>query len=284
MSSVYWENSSRVSYSRRGKPGGLPVLFLHGWFTSQHEQFASDSLLEEHGLDWFTLNRPGYGRSAWNSRDTFRDWAQRVDIWANALSLDQFHIMGFSGGGPYAMACAHFLPQRVVTLTLIGSLAPFHPGHCPQRAPWGLAGGWLLRHSPSVGEWLFRALDPIRRWRPKDFEDWQTRAMHPADQAIWQVPGRLAMREAAHAEAFAQGARHIVSDLRLSALPWDFDARAIRCPTVIHVGAEDLQVPPQASRWLAAQIPGARLLEYPQQGHYLHFANAREVLREIVIP
>jgi pimeloyl-ACP methyl ester carboxylesterase len=97
-------------------------------------------------------------------------------------------------------------------------------------------------------------------------------------------PETIRMMQEAHAEAFHQGAGHIVQDLHLSARTWNFEVEAIRCRTTIHVGADDSQVPPAAGKWLATQIPNARLREYPRQGHYVHYAAAREILQGIVIP
>lgn len=43
---------------------------------------------------------------------------------ADELGIDQFAVMGHSGGGPHALACAALLPERVLGVVSMAALAP----------------------------------------------------------------------------------------------------------------------------------------------------------------
>lgn len=277
MLSASSANSSRVSFTRRGIRNGHPVVFLHGWPSSNREQFASDDLLAKLKLDWFSPNRPGYGESAWQPEHNLLDWPARLAQWASEQHLERFHLVGYSGGGPFAMACAHKIPERLFSLTLIASLAP-------DGLPIGRSGKFLLRRTPALVRAGFSALDFYRRRFPHRIAKRSLQTLHPADQALLRQLDFLPTLVEVQADAFAQGIRHLVGDLKLYDAPWGFDPANITVPTRLYVGSDDVQVPADCSHWLAQRIPNAKLTIYPAEAHYIPFTHAEEILAAIVIP
>ncbi len=276
MSSASWASSSNVSFTRRGAPGGCPAVFFHGWPSSNREQFASDALLQSLDLDWFSLNRPGYGETAWRHDHGLLDWPARVAAWADEVGLGRFHLVGYSGGGPFAMACAHELRDRIQSLTLIASLAP-------GGLPVGASGKFLLRSAPSIAKAGFAALNACRKRFPRRVAQRSMQALHPKDQALLSELNFLPTLLEVQADAFAQGVQHLVRDLQLYEAPWGFDVAAIRVPTRIYVGGEDVQVPAICSQRLAKLIPNAELTVYSGEAHYIPFTHAEEILRPLGI-
>ncbi len=257
------------------------MIHLHGWPSSRLEQFAEEALLERLGLDWFSLDRPGYGESGFDPKHSLADWPLRVAAWADEQGIGDFHVLGFSGGGPYAMACAALLGQRVRSLTLIGSLAPFGRGAVGCRPPWGFWGGLVLRHAPLLGVAGMKLADGYRRRAPQAFERNQLPFLPPADRKVLENAERQHMLMAAHAEACRQGVRHLVHDLGLAARPWPFDVCEIGCRVRLLVGDQDGTVPPECSRWLAQQIPGAELTVFPGEGHYIPYTQTERILQPL---
>ncbi len=47
------------------------------------------------------------------------DWPDGVVELADNLPLDRFAVVGFSGGGPYALACAYKIPHRLTACTTV---------------------------------------------------------------------------------------------------------------------------------------------------------------------
>src|SRR5690349_7589749 len=77
------------------------------------------------GLRWVGYDRPGYGGSTPNPDRDVASAAADVTAVVDALGIDQFAVMGASGGGPHALACAALLPGRVLAAVSIAGLAPF---------------------------------------------------------------------------------------------------------------------------------------------------------------
>jgi pimeloyl-ACP methyl ester carboxylesterase len=69
-------------------------------------------------------HRPGCGLSDPLPKKTFTDWAKDVEALAQSLDLDHFHVAGESGGGPFALAVAIHLQDRVTSVTLVSSATP----------------------------------------------------------------------------------------------------------------------------------------------------------------
>src|SRR5205085_7749365 len=68
----------------------------------------------------------GFGRSSFQRDRRLLDWPRDVTALANQLEWERFTVMGISGGGPYSLACAYALPERVdraVCVSGVGSPA-----------------------------------------------------------------------------------------------------------------------------------------------------------------
>ncbi|MGI4944133.1 MAG: alpha/beta fold hydrolase, partial [Janthinobacterium lividum] len=97
-----------ISVEEYGDPAGPPVLYFHGWPASRLEA----GLIPDLSVRLLALDRPGYGRSTPQPGRTLLDWPADVAAVADRLGLAKFHVVGLSGGGPYAAACALALPDR----------------------------------------------------------------------------------------------------------------------------------------------------------------------------
>lgn len=113
-----------ISFCDYGHPAGIPIFQFHGTLGSRicgldNEEVASA------GLRILTPERPGYGRTTPNpNAAAVADWVCDIQVLADRLKLDRFHVLGVSGGGPFALACAALLPHRVITATAVASPAP----------------------------------------------------------------------------------------------------------------------------------------------------------------
>src|SRR5207244_11105793 len=106
-------------------PGGPLVLWFHGSPGARRQIPVAGRIAADHlGLRLVCVERPGIGSSTDHAYHQVRDWAPDVAAVADHLGYDRFMVVGLSGGGPYALACAHELPDRVVAVGLLGSLVP----------------------------------------------------------------------------------------------------------------------------------------------------------------
>ena len=64
------------------------------------------------------------GTSTFQPGRRLTDWADDVRQLADSLGIRRFHVAGFSGGGPHALAVAHGLPGRVIAVGSIAGAGP----------------------------------------------------------------------------------------------------------------------------------------------------------------
>jgi pimeloyl-ACP methyl ester carboxylesterase len=96
-----------------GVPDGTPLVFFHGTPSSRLETSYADELCVELGIRMISFDRPGYGESParpFSLASIARDTADLAD----ALGVDRFATAGQSGGGPFSLAAAAVLGDRVI--------------------------------------------------------------------------------------------------------------------------------------------------------------------------
>ena len=94
-----------------GNPTGHPVFMLHGTPGSRIGPFPQTRVLYELGVRLISFDRPGYGGSDRLDSRRVADVVPDVVAIADELELDRFAVLGRSGGGPHALACAALLPE-----------------------------------------------------------------------------------------------------------------------------------------------------------------------------
>ncbi len=111
-----------IEYVDCGDPDGVPIFYFHGTPSNHREaEFTSPESL---GVRLITPNRPGSGRSTPVAGRRLLDWPSDVVELADALGIDRFAVVGASGGGPYALACAFAIPNRLTGCAVLSGIAP----------------------------------------------------------------------------------------------------------------------------------------------------------------
>ena len=107
------------SYVEVGRPEGQPVFFFHGGLQSCLVSHPDPGIVADAGVRLISVDRPRFGRSDLVAERGLMDWPTDVEELAEALSLDRFAVLGWSAGGPYALACARALAERVTTTVVV---------------------------------------------------------------------------------------------------------------------------------------------------------------------
>ena len=119
----------RLGFMEWGDPHGAPVLEFRGLPGSRLGDAIDPGFLLAHRIRRITVDRPGTGASDFLPGRTLLDWPQDVAELADALGIGRFTVLGTSGGGPHAAACAYRLPGRIARVTLVSGLGPLdRPG------------------------------------------------------------------------------------------------------------------------------------------------------------
>jgi pimeloyl-ACP methyl ester carboxylesterase len=269
-----------LGYAEYGDRKGWPLVYLHGFPGSRLAGGVLDEAARAAGVRVLAPERPGLGRSSPQPGRTLLDHAADVRVLVEGLGISRFAVLGESGGGPYALACAHALPEQVECAAVVCGLGPVGcAGWTDGIATKERIGYALARRAPLCAGW---ALDPIAAWarlRPHAFLQVTRWQLGDADREA--LRGSLGDLVAADfAEAFRQGGRGVSQDLSLLFRPWPFEPAAIRVPVVFLHGTADRTVSLAATRGLAASLPDAQLRVFEGHGHFSLLAdNADEVLR-----
>jgi len=251
----------RMTYADHGDPAGPAVLECVGTPQSRLPFAQQVALAEELGYRMLMPDRPGFGGSDPQPGRTLEDWPADAAALMDALGVDRFAVSGGSGGGPYAVACGVLLADRVTAVALAAPAEPLgapRHGFLPLQDPVALRErgetiARLARDDPD-GLAAFFAPDMSATDREQDA------AMDPATAA--RVLENLR-------EAFRQGADAYAEDHMINGSDWGHLLPRLTRPTRIWQGDDDNNVPAEATRWLADQIPGAELTVLAGAGHGL---------------
>jgi pimeloyl-ACP methyl ester carboxylesterase len=225
-------------------------------------------------------DRPGYGLSTYQPGRTLASWAADIRALADHLGIDHFSVMGVSGGGPHAAACACLLPERVRAVGLVSGVGPLaEPGMDEGMLGFNRLMTRLARRAPmAVLPFYSLTMAAARRWPERAMQSFQRQLPAP-DAAVLGRPEVFAAFVDDLRHASRTSARAAVQDFALFAHDWGFCLEDIVVPSHIWQGDQDRNVPPAHARLQARRIPGALLHECPGEGHMLVIDHMEEILR-----
>jgi pimeloyl-ACP methyl ester carboxylesterase len=116
-----------LGYAEFGDPNGAPCLYFHFTPGSRLEPVALFSGTRRtwlQGIRLIGVDRPGFGLSDPQPGRTLLDWPDDITALADHLGIERFAVLGASGGGGYALACAYALPQRLTAALVVSGLGP----------------------------------------------------------------------------------------------------------------------------------------------------------------
>jgi pimeloyl-ACP methyl ester carboxylesterase len=280
-----------IAYETFGDPGGQPLLLLSGldyqmvwWPEEQCEALARRGFrvtrfdYRDTGLSTAFTSPATQGSNAWKAllkgsgtpAYTGQDMIEDIVAVLDSLGWENAHLLGVSMGAGMAQFLALLHPGRVRSLTLIsgipmggsplGMLRYMHLGAFARLA--------TRRYGPGREDQERMLVDVLRITYTSRYpldEEWARRTASVSYDRRPPDP-------AARARQLAAG--------RTIKLPAGGPA-AIRVPTLVIHGEDDPLIRPAASRALARQIPGARLITYPGVGHGLPPALWPDAAKEI---
>jgi pimeloyl-ACP methyl ester carboxylesterase len=239
-----------LAYDEYGASDGTPIFYFHGSPSSRLEWslFGGETLANRLNIRVIVPDRPGLGRSDFQPGRRIGDWPADVIALADQLTLTHFAVLGYSGGGPYAAACALRIPERLTRVGIVSGTAPFdEPG-------------------------LFAGIDR------------GAMATLPApDQAMLTRPEFQDRFIAMIREALRAGPRGAQWDTALMVSAWDFRPQDVRSDVYLWHGEMDANAPLAMGRYMAAAIPNSRAFSYASEGHLSLIAKYLDEILKLLI-
>jgi pimeloyl-ACP methyl ester carboxylesterase len=229
---------------------GFPLL-VHAGSPASRRLFApaAEEALTEYGLRLISYDRPGLGDSPPSPDRPVSDGIDQTHVIAEAFGIEKLAVYGFSGGGPYAMACAAELPDLVAAACIFASPSPvLRMGPDYERADFtaeteemlarlGNADGWLA-HWGAAAE-----TDPSLNREVAEYLALVTQdGVGHGDQGWWD-------------------------DYNAVNKPWGIDVADIACPIQLWYGGKDRNVPRAHGDWLARHIPAVEVHYFADDSH-----------------
>jgi pimeloyl-ACP methyl ester carboxylesterase len=270
-----------------GNPTGQPVFMLHGTPGSRVGPFPKSRVLYELGVRLISFDRPGYGGSDRLDSRRVADVVPDVVVIADELELPRFAVLGRSGGGPHALACAALLPDRVTRAGVLVSLAPW----AAEGLDWfaGMADSNVRAFTAAATEpetltaHLVQTAARIKA-NPASHVAALSPEMPEADRRVVADLGIRALLAQNFAEALRASADGWIDDVLAFCTPWGFNLADIRVPVLLWHGENDMQSPVAHARWLAKQIPDAIMSIKPHTAHLGAIEVMPDVLSWLIRP
>jgi len=210
------------------------------------------------------LNRPGYAGSSFQSRRSIVDWPNDVAETADRLGIDEFSVLGASGGSPYALACGAALGERVARIGIVVGAALIEAtGMKETPMISGASANRLVRRF----QYEMAALAG-RKGREDRFLSQSISMMGDVDREAMERPEVRDWFLRVTQEAFVEGGKGTAYESNLYRQDWGFDVSKVSQDTRLWYGGADQWVPATAGRWLADRLPNSTFVIWPQHGHF----------------
>ncbi|KAK0334280.1 hypothetical protein LTR91_020739 [Friedmanniomyces endolithicus] len=261
------DDGRRIAYDICGAKNGHPVFHLHGWPGARTEVSLFAVQAAELGARIIAIDRPGIGLSTPQPRRTVLDHALDIRQVAKHLGLKEYSVMGVSGGGQYALACAFMIsPEELRSVALVCGQGPVEISlrgmkfgnqivvrgfqYCPSFIR-------LLMHGVS---WTLKLLNMDRMsnesilQRVQTLNRWNLLGVPEMDRKVMADPDTMLAVITSVREHFRQGVDGCLEEGRITTSHLGFDLRDVKRNVRLWYGREDTDVPAAIGEEIARQL------------------------------
>jgi len=233
------------------------------------------------GVRLISFDRPGYGGSDRLAGRQVADAAADVLDIADSYGLEKFAVVGRSGGGPHALACAALLPERTARAAVLVGIAP----HGAEGLDFfdGMAQSNVIEFTAAANSYAdiaahTKVVASAVRANPASLIARLHAELPDPDRRVVADRGIRSMLIETYAEALRTSDNGWIDDALAFCSPWGFDPATITVPVLLWHGASDVFSPASHARWLANRIPNATVVVQADAAHF----GALDVLPDIL--
>ncbi|HIM13029.1 MAG: alpha/beta hydrolase [Candidatus Thalassarchaeum betae] len=228
------------------------------------------------------ISRPGYGLSDRLEGRRVASVAEDVEDVLDALGIPEFVSLGWSGGGPHALACGALLPERCKAVSSLAGVGPygepdldFLDGMGPENVEeFGIA----LEGEEALRRWMDEHAEPYRTIADEELAEALGGLVPEIDVLALNEQGLAAMWAGSMRRCFTNGWDGWIDDDMVFCNHWGFEPSEITVPVAVWQGDLDLMVPFAHGEWLLKHIPTATARLEPGHGHLSLIADRRQAI------
>lgn len=251
-----------LGYAEYGESTGTPVIGFHGMPGSRLVMKSVEKAALAARARIIAPDRPGYGLSQPDKHGTLLGYVDDIVELADTLKIDRFAVMGVSGGGPYPLACAYKIPQRITVAALISGIGPLSlPDGTRDMMRMNKIMFTLGRLSPALTGLLLPRL--VKSSLPSMERNVQNGTSPSPDLS----PEVFAIMTADQREAIRMGGQGVIFDMKILWQPWGFRFEDIHTKVYLWHGTADHLAPARLAHHIADHVPGCEATFYPDEGH-----------------
>jgi pimeloyl-ACP methyl ester carboxylesterase len=244
---------------------------ITGWQTWL-DYFASQNIFA------LSFGRSGYADSSVKPGRITIDVARDVAELSSHLGITKFVNIGLSGGGQHAIATG--LDPRSAGVVTVGSLAPFT--ELGDNFYTGMQQADLDEYADALKD-INLLVERFQKWQDGDLGETIAGAqMSERDKLASSKPTWDVVMQSC-AFTMQKGWNWVADDYSSYLKPWGFDPRDVKVPAVIWQGGLDKNVLVQHGKWLADNMPNARLELREDESHLGIYVNYEEEIMQSAI-
>jgi pimeloyl-ACP methyl ester carboxylesterase len=275
----------QIGFAEFGAPQGRAIFWLHGTPGARRQiPIEARTFAQQENIRLIGIDRPGIGSSTAHQYENVLAFVEDLRTVADTLGIDNMAVVGLSGGGPYTLAAAAAMPDRVVVAGVVGGVAPTVG---PDRI-----GGGLMSLGSRVAPLLEVAGYPIgmvasmliRLIRPVagPAAGLYGLVSPPGDRRLMARPEIKAM----FLDDLLNGSRkHLQApfhDIVVFARDWGFRLDEVKVPVRWWHGDADHIIPFSHGEFVVSRLPDAEFYPMPGESHLGGLGRPEEIFRTIL--
>lgn len=262
-----------LAYRDSGEEDAVPIVSHHGTPGSRLDRHPGEAhMVAELGIRMISYDRPGYGGSDPEPGRIVGDAAGDVAELADHLGIQEFAVIGTSGGGPHALACSALLGDRVRRVGVVVGVGPSDDAGFDFLAGMGQLNldefAAAAQSEDALGAYLQPIVDEFLQ-DPDAVLDAIAAQLPASDQEVFGRPENRAIARESILESVSQGPRGWMDDDLAFGTGWGFALADAGNETRLWQGELDVLVPRAHCAYLAERLPDARFDLIPGAGHAL---------------
>jgi pimeloyl-ACP methyl ester carboxylesterase len=275
----------QIGFAEFGDPQGRAVFWLHGTPGARRQiPVEARVYAEQENIRLIGIDRPGIGSSTPHQYPNVLAFAEDLRTIADVLGIGEMAVIGLSGGGPYALACAAAMPDRVVAAGVLGGVAPTVGAEAIRGGLMSL-GSAVAPLMPVIGLPLrLAAVGMIRLIKPlgERAVDMYGRVSPDGDRRLLARPEFKAM----FLDDLLNGSRRQMAapfaDVVVFARDWGFRLDEVKVPVRWWHGDEDHIVPYTHGQHVVSLLPDAEIYTLPGESHLAGLGYAEAILKNLM--